>query len=104
MRKRRMRIILGILLDVFLLSGCSKRGESTDSVPLEPEFVGPLTLDESTPMRALLRASDEQITELIITEAVKGMDIAAEDITVEYILRDNDSQAMAVKLNIKEIW
>jgi hypothetical protein len=99
-----MRIILGILLCVALLFGCSKRGESIVPVPLEPEFVGPLTLDESTPMRALLKASDEQITELVINEVVNGMDISAEDITVEYILRDNDSQAMAVKLNIKENW
>jgi PBP1b-binding outer membrane lipoprotein LpoB len=99
-----MRIILGILLCAILLVGCSKRGESTAPVPIEPEFVGPLTLDESTPMRALLRASDEQITELVINEVVNGMDISAEDITVEYILRDDDSKAMAVKLNIKEKW
>jgi hypothetical protein len=62
----------------------------------------PLTLDESTPMKALLRASDEQITELVINEAVTKMDISAESISVEYILRDTDSQVMVVKLNVKQ--
>jgi uncharacterized lipoprotein YajG len=75
------------LVSIALMAGCSKQ---------------PLTLDESTPMKALLRASDEQITELVINEAVTKMDISAESISVEYILRDKDSQVMAVKLNIKQ--
>ena len=62
----------------------------------------PITLDESTPMKTLLEASDEQITELVINEAVTEMGISTENISVEYILRDNDSQAMAVKLNIQQ--
>jgi hypothetical protein len=62
----------------------------------------PLTLDERTPIKTLLEASDEQIIELVINEAVTEMGISAESILVEYILRDNDSQAMAVKLNIKQ--
>jgi hypothetical protein len=69
------------------MAGCSKQ---------------PLTLDESTPMKALLRASDEQITELVINEAVAKTDISAESISVEYILRDAGSQVMVVKLNITQ--
>jgi hypothetical protein len=67
----------------------------------------PLTLDESTPMKTLLRASDEQIAELVINkvitnEAITKTGISAESISVEYILRDNGSQVMVVKLNIKQ--
>jgi hypothetical protein len=80
-------MLLLFLVSISFVVGCSKQ---------------PLTLDESTPMRALLRASDEQITELVINEATTRMDIPAESISVEYILRDNGSQAMAVKLNIKQ--
>jgi hypothetical protein len=82
-----MRILLAFFVSITLMAGCSKQ---------------PLTLDESTPMRALLRASDEQITELVINEAVTKMEISAESISVEYILRDKDSQVMVVKLNIKQ--
>jgi len=82
-----MRIILGFLISITLMAGCSKK---------------PLTLDESTPMKALLRASDEQITELVINEAVTEIGIPAESISVDYILRDNDSQAIAVRLSIKQ--
>jgi hypothetical protein len=82
-----MRLILGILMSIALMVGCSKK---------------PLTLDENTQMKTLLRASDEQITELAINEAVKEMGISAEDISVEYVLRDNNSQAIAVKFNIKQ--
>jgi hypothetical protein len=82
-----MRKILGILIAITLMAACSKQ---------------PLTIDESTPMKALLKASDEQIAELVINEAVKEMDIPPENISVEYILRDNNSQAMAIKLNIKQ--
>jgi len=82
-----MKIIFGILICMTLMVGCSKK---------------PLTLDESTPMKTLLKASDEQITDLAINKAVTEMNISAENISVEYILRDNDSQAMAVKLKIKQ--
>ena len=82
-----MKSIFGILLSVALLSSCTKQ---------------PLTLDESTPMKTLLRANDAQITELVINEAVNEMGISAEDVSVEYILRDNKSQAMVVKLNVKD--
>jgi len=82
-----MRKILGILIAITLIAACSKKS---------------LTIDESTPMKTLLKASDEQITELVIDEAIKKMDIPPENISVEYILRDNKSQAMAIKLNIKQ--
>ena len=82
-----MRKILGILTIITLIAACNKQ---------------PLTIDENTPMKTLLKASDEQITELAINEAAKEMDISPEDVSVEYILRDNKSQVMAIKLNIKQ--
>ena len=82
-----MKKIFGVLTAIFLLVGCTKK---------------PLTLDESTPMKVLLKASDEQIAELVINEAASEMGISADDISIEYILRDKDSQTMAVKLNIKQ--
>ena len=63
---------------------------------------GQLTLDENTSMRDLLIASDKEITELIIREIEEKMNMSSEDVSVEYILRDNDSQAMAVKVHIKQ--
>ena len=62
----------------------------------------PLTLDESTTMETLLKASDDQITGLVINEVAAEMGIPAESISVEYILRDNANQAMAVKLSINQ--
>jgi uncharacterized lipoprotein YajG len=85
-KEKRMRIFLVFLMGITLISGCSKQ---------------PLTLDESTSMKTLLKASDEQITKLVIDEATTRMDISAESISIEYILRDRGSQAMVVKLNIK---
>jgi len=82
-----MKIIIGILICITLFVGCTKK---------------PLTLDENTSMKTLLKASDEQITDLVKNEAVKEMGISADNISVEYILRDNDSKAMAVKLHIKQ--
>ena len=82
-----MKKISGILITMVLMAACSKQ---------------PLIIDENTPMKTLLKASDEQITELAINEAVKGMDISPEDVSVEYILRDSKSQVMAIKLNIKQ--
>jgi alpha-D-ribose 1-methylphosphonate 5-triphosphate synthase subunit PhnI len=83
-----MRVILGIVMGAALLAaGCGKQ---------------PLTLDENTSMKALLRASDEEITELVMREVAEKMDLSAEDISVEYILRDKDSQALAVKVSRKQ--
>jgi len=81
-----MRVFLGIVMGVALLAvGCSKQ---------------PLTLDENTSMKALLRASDEEITELVMKEAAeKGL--SAGDVSVKYILRDKNSQALAVKVSKK---
>ena len=60
-----------------------------------------LTLDEKTSMKTLLKASDNEITELIIEKA-KEMDVSEENVKVEYILRDEKNQAIAVKLRIQE--
>lgn len=62
----------------------------------------PLTLDKETPMKALLKASDQELTELIIKEAKEKGNIPEENLEVEYILRDDESQAIAVKLKVKE--
>jgi alpha-D-ribose 1-methylphosphonate 5-triphosphate synthase subunit PhnI len=84
----QMRMILGIVMGVSLLVvGCSKQ---------------PLTLDENTSMKTLLRASDKEITELVMREVAEKMDLSAEDVSVEYILRDKDSQALAVKVSKKQ--
>jgi alpha-D-ribose 1-methylphosphonate 5-triphosphate synthase subunit PhnI len=83
-----MRVILGIVMCVTLLvAGCSKK---------------PLTLDENTSMKTLLKASDEEITELVMKEVAEKMKLSADDVSVEYILRDKDSQALAVKVSKKK--
>ena len=83
-----MKMILWVVVSVTLLMvGCSKQ---------------PLTLDENTSMKALLRANDKEITELVMREIEEKMDMSPEDVSVEYILRDNDSQALAVKVRIKQ--
>ena len=83
-----MKVILWITMSVTLLVvGCSKQ---------------PLTLDENTSMKTLLRASDKEITELVMREIEEKMNMSSEDVSVEYILRDNDSQALAVKIHIKQ--
>ena len=83
-----MKVILWIVMGVTLLVvGCSKQ---------------PLTLDENTSIKTLLRANDKEITELVMREIEEKMDMSSEDVSVEYILRDNDSQAMAVKVRIKQ--
>ena len=82
-----MKLILGILISVNLFFvGCSKQ---------------PLTLDETTSMKTLLRASDKEITELVMKEIEDKMDMSPEDVSIEYIIRDNNSQALAVKVKIK---
>ena len=58
----------------------------------------PLTLDENTSMKTLLKASDEEIKELVLKEAAEKANVPTENISVEYILRDEKSQAIAVKV------
>ena len=60
----------------------------------------PLTLDDETSMNTLLKASDSEVTELIMKEAAEKGNIPEEDLEVEYILRDEKNQAMAVKLKV----
>lgn len=60
----------------------------------------PLTLDAS--MKTLLKASDKDITELVLKEAAEKGNIPEENLNVEYILRDEQSQTIAVKLKINE--
>lgn len=58
----------------------------------------PLTLDDETSMKALLNASDAEITELVVKEAKEKANLSDEEIKVEYILRDKESQSIAVKV------
>ena len=60
----------------------------------------PLTLDDETSMKTLLKASDSEVTELIMKEAAEKGNIPEEDLEVEYILRDEKNQAMADKLKV----
>lgn len=60
----------------------------------------PLTLDDETSMKTLLKASDSEVTELIMKEAAEKGNIPEEDLEEEYILRDEKNQAMAVKLKV----
>ena len=62
----------------------------------------PLTLDDETSMKTLLKASDKDITELVLKEAAEKGNIPEEKLNVEYILRDEKNQAIAVKLKIDE--
>ncbi|MFC2329844.1 MAG: hypothetical protein ACFNKL_02055 [Treponema sp.] len=86
-----MNRIFEVLITAFVIStfffSCAKK---------------PLTLDKDTPMKTLLKASDEEITELIVKEAKEKGNISEEDLDVEYILRDEKSQAIAVKLKINK--
>ena len=45
----------------------------------------PLTLDDQTSMKTLLKASDEEITELVKKEAEEYTEFSGEDINVDYI-------------------
>lgn len=62
----------------------------------------PLTLDKETSMDTLLKASDSELTELIKKEAKEKGNISEEQLEVEYILRDEKTQAIAVKLKIND--
>ena len=79
-------IVITFVLSVALF-GCTKK---------------PITLDKETSMKTLLKASDAELTELVIKEAKEKGNISEENLDVEYILRDEKSQAIAVKLKIKE--
>lgn len=61
-----------------------------------------LTLDKETSMDTLLKASNSEITELIKKEAKEKGNISEEQLDVEYILRDEKTQAIAVKLKITD--
>lgn len=59
----------------------------------------PLTLDDQTSMKTLLKASDEEITELVKKKAEEYTEFSGEDINVDYILRDKEGQAIVVKVS-----
>lgn len=83
---RILKLLALLLVSLTLFFSCGKKT---------------LTLDEKTSMKTLLKASDNEITELIIEKA-KEMDVSEENVKVEYILRDEKNQAIAVKLRIQE--
>lgn len=60
----------------------------------------PITLDNNTSMKTLLKANDEEIKNLIIKEAKEKANISEENIDVEYILRDEKTQVIATKIKI----
>lgn len=60
----------------------------------------PLTLDNNTSMKTLLKATDEEIKELIVKEATEKANIPEENINVEYILRDEKAQVIATKIKV----
>lgn len=60
----------------------------------------PLTLDDSTSMKTLLKANDKEIKELIVKEAKEKANISEENIDVEYILRDEKTQVIATKIKV----
>lgn len=60
----------------------------------------PLTLDNNTSMKTLLKANDEEIKELIVKEATEKANIPEENINVEYILRDEKTQVIATKIKV----
>lgn len=53
-------------------------------------------------MKRLLKASDEEITELVVREAKEKVNLSDEDISIVYILLDEKSQAIAVKIKTKK--
>lgn len=86
MKKLLKLLSISFIVSVFFFS-CEKK---------------PLALDDETSMKTLLKASDKEITELVIKEAKEKGNISEEKLEVEYILRDEKSQAIAVKLKINE--
>ena len=81
---RFLILLLGVSLLIF---SCSKKT---------------LTLDDDTSMKTLLKASDKEISELVKKEAAEEGNIDAENIEIEYILRDKETQTIVVKSKIKE--
>ncbi len=85
---KKISILTALILTVpFIFISCEKK---------------PLTLDKETPMKRLLKASDEEITELVVREAKEKVNLSDEDINIEYILRDEKSQAIAVKIKTEK--
>ncbi len=62
----------------------------------------PLTLDNETSMKTLLKASDDEIAELVMEKASKIPNVSTEEIEIEYILRDKENQAIVVKSKISK--
>ncbi|MGP1586713.1 MAG: hypothetical protein ACTTHG_00030 [Treponemataceae bacterium] len=86
MKKLLKFLIIGFALSILIFS-CEKK---------------PLTLDDETSMKTLLKASDNEIKELVIKEASEKANICADNIDVEYILRDEKSQTIVVKSKVKK--
>lgn len=84
---RLLKLFTILLVSSLLFLSCTKK---------------PLTLDKETSMKTLLKASDSEIMELVKKEAKEKGNIPEEQLDVEYILRDEKSQAIAVKLKILE--
>lgn len=85
---KKLSVIIALIFTVpFIFISCEKK---------------PLTLDKETPMKRLLKASDEEITELVVREAKEKVNLSDEDISIEYILRDEKSQAIAVKIKTEK--
>ena len=85
--KKLFELLTILFVTTLILFSCTKK---------------PLTLDSETSMKTLLKASDKEITELVVKEAAEKGNIAEDRLNVEYILRDEKSQAIAVKLNINK--
>lgn len=82
---RLLKLFTVLLVSSFLFLACTKK---------------PLSLDKETSMKTLLKASDSEITELIKKEAKEKGNISEDQLDVEYILRDEKTQAIVVKLKI----
>lgn len=83
----KTKIFLGIVLAAGILcSACGKKN---------------VALDENSSMKTLLRANDESITEYAFKEAQK-MGVSSEKISIEYILRDEKNEVVAVKMHMNE--
>lgn len=86
MKKYLKLLILGFIASTLAVS-CAKK---------------PLTLDDETSMKTLLNANDKQITELVKKEAAERGNINAENLDIEYILRDKQNNVIVVKSKINE--
>lgn len=84
---RLLKLFTVLLVSSLLFLSCTKK---------------PLSLDKETSMKTLLKASDSEITELVKKEAKEKGNISEDQLDVEYILRDEKTQAIVVKLKILE--